>query len=392
MQVCIIGGKLQGIEATYLAHKAGWEVLLVDKNPSPPAKGLCDLFYQVDVTNQNEFLPICRDARLLIPALENQKTLNALRHLAQKHALPFAYDPLTYAISSSKLKSDKLFMDLALPVPLPWPKGRFPLIVKPSNSSGSEGVRRMNTPEELESFRLSEGTLDGWIAQEFLEGPSFSLEVLGSPEAYQTLQVTDLEMDASYDCKRVLAPTALGESEIKQFEEITLTISKALNLRGIMDVEVILHDGQLKLLEIDARLPSQTPTAVYLSTGINMVELLGGLYLNPSGLTVSWPPSPRGVVYEHLKASPGRLEVSGEHIMANAGPLQLWENFFGADEAITNYEPHRAEWVATLIVTAESRKKAWKKRCGVIEQIRASCSLSTYLDPSRANSPSLQKS
>jgi len=392
MQVCIIGGKLQGIEATYLAHKAGWEVLLVDKNPSPPAKGLCDLFYQVDVTNQNEFLPICRDARLLIPALENQKTLNALHHLAQKHALPLAYDPLTYAISSSKLKSDKLFMDLALPVPLPWPKGRFPLIVKPSNSSGSEGVRRMNTPEELESFRLSEGTLDGWIAQEFLEGPSFSLEVLGSPEAYQTLQVTDLEMDASYDCKRVLAPTALGESEIKQFEEITLTISKALNLRGIMDVEVILHDGQLKLLEIDARLPSQTPTAVYLSTGINMVELLGGLYLNPSGLTVSWPPSPRGVVYEHLKASPGRLEVSGEHIMANAGPLQLWENFFGADEAITNYEPHRAEWVATLIVTAESRKKAWKKRCGVIEQIRASCSLSTYLDPSPANSPSLQKS
>ena len=392
MQVCIIGGKLQGIEATYLAHKAGWEVLLVDKNPSPPGKGLCDLFYQVDVTNQNEFLPICRDARLLIPALENQKTLNALRHLAQKHALPLAYDPLTYAISSSKLKSDKLFMDLALPVPLPWPKGRFPLIVKPSNSSGSEGVRRMNTPEELESFRLSEGTLDGWIAQEFLEGPSFSLEVLGSPEAYQTLQVTDLEMDASYDCKRVLAPTALGESEIKQFEEITLTISKALNLRGIMDVEVILHDGQLKLLEIDARLPSQTPTAVYLSTGINMVELLGGLYSKPSRHTVSWPPFPRGVVYEHLKASPGRLEVSGEHIMANAGPLQLWENFFGADEAITNYEPHRAEWVATLIVTAESRKKAWKKRCGVIEQIRASCSLSTYLDPSPANSPSLQKS
>jgi pyrrolysine biosynthesis protein PylC len=392
MQVCVIGGKLQGMEATYLAHKAGWEVLLVDKNPSPPAKGLCDRFYQVDVTDANEFLPFCRDAQLLIPALENQKALDALQHLAQKHALPLAYDPLAYGISSSKLKSDRLFMDLALPVPHPWPKGKFPLIVKPSGSSGSEGIRRMGSPEELESFRLSQGTLDGWIAQEFLEGPSFSLEVLGFPEEHQTLQVTDLEMDASYDCKRVLAPTALGEGEIKQFEEITLTISKALNLRGIMDVEVILHDGQLKLLEIDARLPSQTPTAVYLSTGINMVELLSGLFSGHSKPKFSSPSSPRGVVYEHLKASPGRLEVSGEHIMANSGPLQLWENFFGADEAITNYEPHRAEWVATLFVTAESRKKAWKKRCGVIEQIRTSCSLLTYLDPSPANSPSLQKS
>ena len=392
MRVCVIGGKLQGVEATYLAHKAGWEVLLVDKNPNPPAKGLCDHFCQVDVTDTDEFLPFCRGAQLFIPALENQKALDALHHLAQKHALPLAYDPLAYGISSSKLKSDKLFMDLALPIPLPWPKGKFPFIVKPSGSSGSKGVRRMNSQEELESFRLSQGTLDGWIAQEFLDGPSYSLEVLGSPEGYQTIQVTDLDMDASYDCKRVLAPTALGASEIKQFEEITLTISKALNLRGIMDVEMILHDGQLKLLEIDARLPSQTPTAVYLSTGINMVELLGGLYSKPSGLTVSWPPTSRGIVYEHLKVSPGKLEVSGEHIMANAGPLQLCENFFGADEAITNYEPRCAEWVATLIVTAESRKNAWKKRCGVIEQIRASCSLSTYLDPSPANSPRHPKS
>jgi 3-methylornithine--L-lysine ligase len=392
MQVCVIGGKLQGVEATYLAHKAGWDVLLVDKNPNPPAKGLCDRLYHVDVTNEKEFLPICKDAQFLIPALENQKALDALHHLAQKHALPLAYDPLAYGISSSKLKSDKLFMDLNLPVPLPWPRGKFPLIVKPSGSSGSEGVRRVNSPEELESCRLSQGTLDGWVTQEFLEGPSFSLEVLGSREAYQTLQVTDLEMDASYDCKRVLAPTALGESEIKQFEAITLTISKALNLRGIMDVEVILHDGQLKLLEIDARLPSQTPTAVYLSTGINMVELLGGLYSRHSKPEFSSPTSARGVVYEHLKASPGKLEVSGEHIMANAGPLRLWENFFGADEAITNYEPNRAEWVATLIITAESRKKAWKRRCGVIEQIRSTCSLSTYLDLSPANLINHQKS
>ena len=122
MQICVIGGKLQGVEATYLAHKAGWEVLLVDKNPNPPAKGLCDRFYQVDVTHEKEMLPICKDAQLLIPALENQKALDALYHLAQEHALPLAYDPSAYGISSSKLKSDRLFMDLALPVPLPWPQ------------------------------------------------------------------------------------------------------------------------------------------------------------------------------------------------------------------------------------------------------------------------------
>jgi len=32
------------------------------------------------------------------------------------------------------------------------------------------------------------------------------------------------------------------------------------------------------------------------------------------------------------------------------------------DEAITNYEPHRAEWVATLIVTAESPEESLEEK------------------------------
>ena len=48
--VAVAGGKLQGVEAAYLAHKAGWEVLLLDREDHVPASGLCDRFIQVDVT------------------------------------------------------------------------------------------------------------------------------------------------------------------------------------------------------------------------------------------------------------------------------------------------------------------------------------------------------
>ena len=70
---------------------------------------------------------------------------------------------------------------------------------------------------------------------------------------------------------------------------------------------------------------------------------------------------PRGVIYEHIHVSPGRLEVSGEHIMSEAGPLHFHQDFFGADEAISNYEPGRPDWVATLILVDETREKAWAK-------------------------------
>ena len=65
-----------------------------------------------------------------------------------------------------------------------------------------------------------------------------------------------------------------------------------------MDVEVILDDGVMKVLEVDARLPSQAPTTVYWSTGINIVQILGELFLidpkagrpgiiNPRGLSTN---------------------------------------------------------------------------------------------------------
>ena len=44
-------------------------------------------------------------------------------------------------------------------------------------------------------------------------------------------------------------------------------------------MEVILHRGELKVLEIDARLPSQTPTVVFHSTGVNLVEVLGNSFI-----------------------------------------------------------------------------------------------------------------
>ncbi len=386
MRAGIIGGKLQGVEATYLAMKAGWEVVVIDKDPNPPAKGLCHAFHRLDVTQEKEFVQACKGVEFLIPALENLEALTSIARSADNLRIPLVYDPSAYAVSSSKIKSDKLFSDLGLPVPLPWPRAQLPLVAKPSGASGSAGVRRINTDTEFQAFRSCVGDLDQWVIQEFLEGPSYSLEVSGSAEGYQTFQVTDLEMDDRYDCKRVLAPTVLQEEEVKEFEGTTLTIARALNLRGIMDVEVILHGGRLKLLEIDARLPSQTPTVVYLSTGINMVEVLGNPYTRslPNGYLRREPTphgTPRGVVYEHIKVTPGRLEVCGEHIMSEAGPLRLHKDFFGADEAISNYGPRRPEWVATLMVVEETREKAWTKRNQVVEEIRNACSIRTVLDP-----------
>jgi pyrrolysine biosynthesis protein PylC len=154
-----------------------------------------------------------------------------------------------------------------------------------------------------------------------------------------------------------------------------------------MDLEVVHHEGHLKILEIDARLPSQTPAVVERSTGINMLELLGDVFLRFRLPGVSMPKAQRGVVYEHIRVSNDRLEVSGEHIMAEAGPLHVEEGFFGGDLALTDFFSPARPWVATLIVSDATREGAWEKRCEIVETIMEACQLSAYHDPSPDNGP-----
>jgi len=87
-------------------------------------------------------------------------------------------------------------------------------------------------------------------------------------------------------------------------------------------VEVILHKNELKLLEIDARLPSQTPMTVYWSTGINMVERLASLFLN-TDMSYFKKSKACFVIVEHIQVCGSKLDVLGEHIMGGQGPLTL---------------------------------------------------------------------
>ncbi len=378
MLVGVVGGNLQGVEAAYLAQKAGWEVIVVDRKPDAPASGLCERYIQLEVTNGNDLGPALKSVDLVIPALENRMALAYLDQWTRAKGIPFAFDAAAYAITSSKIKSNHLFTNIGLPTPAPWPACGLPVIAKPSVGSGSRKITVFNEAHSLQ-HHIKESN-EEWVIQEFLQGPSYSLEVVGFSGQYTPLTVTDLRMDADYDCKRVLAPTDLPKSLISDFEHVSISLARELALKGLMDIEVILHDNTLKILEVDAILPSQTPTAVYWSTGLNMIRLVGELYLNQPGVYRTGATSPRGVVYEHIKVSPNVLEVAGEHIMSDTDVLRVAHDFFGADEAITNYAPGRDNWVATLIISGPDRAAAWIKRNTIISEIRKQLKLDGYRD------------
>jgi 3-methylornithine--L-lysine ligase len=369
VRLAVVGGKLQGTEAAYLALKAGYDVVLVDRRPGVPASGLATEMSVFDVcAEEDRTRQLFLGCDAVLPACEDDDTLRWLSERAAAWGVPLLFDLPAYSVSSSKVRSNRLFDDLGVARPAPWPSCGFPIIVKPSGSSGSEGVRLVQDEDELAVARAElEARGHEAVVEEFASGPSWSLEVIAWDGAVQPLFGTELEFDRYYDCKRVLAPVGgpdAGEL-LAHFDEIGEKLALGLELSGVMDIEVMVHAGGLKVLEIDARLPSQTPTAVFHSCGINIVGLLAETVLGGRIPHVDRT-ARQGTCYQHVCVSGGAVEVLGEHMMGAARPLRLVPGLYGADEVITDL-PERspndpdAEWVATLITLAPTADGARAK-------------------------------
>ena len=117
MRVAVVGGKLQGVEACYLARKAGWQVRLIDGRPDAPARGLCDEFIVKNIETIDGLEQAFGGIDLILPALEDLKTLEVLHRFSLASGRPLAFDPRAYRVSSSKLMSDRLFAELEIPAP-----------------------------------------------------------------------------------------------------------------------------------------------------------------------------------------------------------------------------------------------------------------------------------
>jgi pyrrolysine biosynthesis protein PylC len=388
VRLLIVGGKLQGTEAVYLAGKAGWETVLVDRREAPPAAGLADVHVIADVTaDEARARSLVSACDAVLPACEDEPTLAWLAERVPAWGVPLLFDLDAYRVTASKLASRRLFAELGVPRPGDWPDCGFPVVVKPSTASGSEGVVVAHDAAELDAARreLERGGHEV-VVEEYVAGPSLSLEVLAWGGRAVPLQVTGLEFDAAYDCKRVVAPVgeaaaaspgpggacdweaAVAPGVLAALDDAGVRIAEGLGLHGLMDVEVMVSGARPKLLEIDARLPSQTPTAVYWSSGLNIVELLARTVLEGAPPVVDRRPA-RACVYQHVRAARGMLEVRGEHVMGSARPLRLVPGFFGADEALTDYVPGRAEWAATLIVAAESAREARTRAAAAVAEL-----------------------
>jgi pyrrolysine biosynthesis protein PylC len=375
MRLCIVGGKLQGIEAAYLARKAGYHTLLVDKKPDPPAKHLVDEFYEMDV-NKEKFLRLAKSCDAILPATENYRTLKHLEKICNKIGVIFLHDNSSFLLSSNKLSSIALFKKMGVLYPETYTVEesnniKYPAILKPVSKSGGEGVRIIKNASELEELKRK-NLENEFFFQRYINGPLLSIEVISTLKKITPLFITSFEVDEAFSCKRVIFPDALPNKDREYFINSAVKLARGLKLRGLMDVQAIYgiegdSCGKIYIMEINARLPSQTPTVVYNATGVNILKILWKVF---SGQKIPKFRADRYfnkniVIYQHIWIKGNIMHIIGERALSTSKNLDIEKNFFGS-EAITNLpflddKCFKREGVATLIVKSNSYSKAYNQ-------------------------------
>lgn len=380
MRLCIVGGALQGMEAVFLGHKAGYETVVIDRREEAPALSICDEPHILNpIADRESAMDVFRTCDAVLPACEEHDLLECLDELLKDSGIPFLFDLRAYDISQSKIESNGLMAADGVPMPQPWPDCGFPVVVKPSSQSGSIGVSIAHNKEEMEAGLEKVRALgDDPVIQEFVHGKSVSVEVIGNGINATAYVTTEVVLDNGYDCKEVRChPDILDAPTRESFEIHSRNIAESLGLNGLMDVEAILTPKGLRFLEIDARIPSQTPAAIYTATGINLLEIL---MASKTGAKISVRKTRRSGIYWHLKMKDGVLMTTGEKEFSHVDRPLMESGLFGSDDSISDYCPGKREWYGTFMVSADTISEAEKRKESVIQTIMRECDTESFVD------------
>jgi len=137
---------------------------------------------------------------------------------------------------------------------------KFPLIVKPSDSSGSRGINKVNEVAELDSaieIALSFSNTGTVVVEEYMHGTEFTVEVFCSNFQCEILMITQkIKVPGTDDtvAKELFNPILEVETQSKISEAVKSAFVTLNYKSGPGHAEIILmQDGQVGMVEAAAR-------------------------------------------------------------------------------------------------------------------------------------------
>lgn len=252
---------------------------------------IADEFHDISIIEKGVILEICKKVKIDgICTIASDVAAPTVSYIAEKMGL--TANPYEAAVrANNKYLMRNAFMKAGVPCPLykmvtsieetnsiDW---AYPLIVKPSDRSGSLGVTKVLSPEELAPAvenAISVSFKKQAMIEEFIEGREISVEFISYKGTHFPLQITDkVTTEAPHFVElEHHQPSTLSDDMFAKIYDITKTALNALGLtNGASHAEYrITPEGRIVVMEIGGRMGGDFigSDLVRLSTGYDFVK------------------------------------------------------------------------------------------------------------------------
>lgn len=303
-KLAIIGASYLQMPLVRKAREMGVESICFAWKEGAVCKDVCDRFYPVSTVDKEEVLRICREIGIDgITTIASDVAVLTVNYVAEKMGLIGNSDKYS-VYATNKYLMRQCFTEYEVPSPnycltegdIPEIVNtfRFPVIVKPTDRSGSRGVKKVENVNGLQAAikrACKESFQKKAIIEEFVEGREISVESISFEGHHYVLQITDkVTTEAPFFVELEHHQPSTLPHEIKQrVKDIVLNALCALHIQyGASHAELkITKDGDIRVIEIGARMGGDFigSDLVRLSTGYDflkgVIEIALGTFEEP---------------------------------------------------------------------------------------------------------------
>ena len=166
-KILLLGGSAQQVIAIKKAKELGYKTILCDYLEDNPGKLVADVFYQESTTNKEKILEIAKEEKINgIVAYASDPAAPTAAYVAEKLNLPGnPYKSVDILCNKDKFRKFLKENNFCTPKAKGYndlkqlmkdlEKFKLPLMIKPVDSSGSKGVSKINSKENIKERRNS---------------------------------------------------------------------------------------------------------------------------------------------------------------------------------------------------------------------------------------------
>ena len=298
-KIAVIGANEPLIPFYRQAKNLGFGIVGIAWEEGAVCKPYCDSFYPISYTEKERVLEVCRKEKVAgITSFSLESALPTVVYVAREMGL-VSNSEESLALTQSKFAQRRALEQAGIIVPkyyrigseaeLAGVKCGFPVIVKPIDSGGSQGISKVDSPEKLVDafqYAINISRSHQVIVEEYVDGREFSVEYISHNGRHFFLQITDKVtsgaprfVELQHHQPADISPEVYGR--IRIMVERALTALKIENSPSHTEIKLNSR-GELFIIETGARMGGDyiTSDLVRLSTGYDFVNGAIKLALN----------------------------------------------------------------------------------------------------------------